>query len=314
MRIYLTALTLVLGLYPPYAQAFSGDQPGLLITADMQFDYAQTLFDQKDFNAAQVEFKRFINFFPQDPRRDRADCTAGVALFHSGQYYEAAKRFDAIIRHSKDADSEWTRQSFFMQSLAFEAMDNTAYAQIVMQNYLKLTRDTDTKDRIYLELARLHIQNTVTPGNDELDEARKNLSLISPEKQQEYEVLKQLETIDNATHAPTKSPVLAGLLSIIPGGGMLYCERYKDAFASFCFNTGLIWAAYTAFDHDNPALGGVISFVEAGFYSGNIYGSISAAHKYNKAAQIKILNQTFNLEPGFDPVNKSYFLRLKHNF
>lgn len=314
MRIYLTALALVLGLYPPYAQASSGDQPGLVITADMQFNYAQTLFDQKDFNGAQVEFKRFINFFPQDPRRDRADCTAGVALFHSGQYYEAAKRFDTIIRHSKDADSEWTRQSFFMQSLAFEAMDNTAYAQIVLQNYLKLTRDTGTKDRIYLELARLHIQNTGTPGKDELDDARKNLGLISPEKQQEYEVPRQLEAIDNAAHAPIKNPVLAGLLSIIPGGGMLYCERYKDAFTSSCFNTGLIWAAYTAFDHDNPALGGVITFVEAGFYSGNIYGSITAAHKYNKAAQIKILNQTFNLEPGFDPVNKSYFLRLKHNF
>lgn len=314
LLIYLTILVFFGGLGSSYVHALSTAQPGLFITADMQFDYALTLFEQKDFAAAQVEFKRFLHFFPQDPRHDRADYTAGVALFHSGQYYEAAKRFDSIIRRSKDIDNPWARQSCFMQSQAFEAMGNTGYAQVVLQNYLKQTRDTDTKDRIYLELARMHIQNTGAHGKNELDSARKNLMLISPEKQGEYNVTRQLEAIDNAGNAPAKSPVLAGILAIIPGGGMLYCNRYKDAFISFCFNTGLIWAAYTAFDHDNPALGGVITFVETGFYSGNIYGSITAAHKYNKAAQIKILNKTFDFEPGFDPINKSYFLRLKHNF
>nr|WP_246293774.1 hypothetical protein [Desulfobacter latus] len=312
--IALTIFALFSGLISINAHALANDHPGFFITPDMQFDYAQTLFDQKDFIAAQVEFKRFIHFFPTDPRHDRAGYTAGVALFRSGQYYEAAKRFDKIIRQSKNIDTPWTRQSSFMQSQAFEAMGNTGYAQVVLQNHLKLTRDTDTKDRIYLELARMHIQNTASPGKDELDSARKNLMLVSPEKQREYKVTKQLAAIDNAVNAPTKSPVLAGILAIIPGGGMLYCERSKDAFISFCFNTGLIWAAYTAFDHDNPALGGVITFVETGFYSGNIYGSITAAHKYNKAARINILNKTFNFKPGFDPVNKSFFLKLTHGF
>jgi len=314
LRVYLTVLAFLGHPFSLYAHGLSPDQPGLVITADMQFNYALALFEQKDFTGAQVEFKRFIHFFPQDPRRDRADYTAGAALFHSGQYYEAAKRFDTIIRQSKDMDSSWVRQSCFMQSQAFEAMGNPGYAQVVLQNCLKLARDTHTKDRIYLELARIHIQNTVTPGKDELDSARKNLMLISPEKHQEYKVARQVEAIDKAVNAPVKNPALAGILAIIPGGGMLYCERYKDAFISFCFNTGLIWAAYTAFDHDNPALGGVITFVETGFYSGNIYGSITAAHKYNKAARIKILNKTFDFEPGFDPVNNSFFLRLKHGF
>lgn len=312
--LYLAVLLCIWGFGSPSAHANAKDQSGLFISADMQFDYAQSLFNQKDFTAAQVEFKRFIHFFPQDPRHDRADYTAGVALFHSGQFYEAAQRFDAIIRKSEDIDNSWAQKSCFMQSRSFEAMGNTGYAQVVLQNYLKLTRDTETKDQIYLALARMHIQNTADLGKNELAEAQKNLMLISADKQEEYKVTQQLETIDQAVNAPAKSPTLAGIMAIIPGGGMLYCERYKDAFISFCFNTGLIWAAYTAFDHDNPALGGVISFVETGFYSGNIYGSITAAHKYNKAAQIKILNKTFDFEPGFDPVNKSFFLRLTHGF
>ena len=101
LLIYLTILVFFGGLGSSYVHALSTAQPGLFITADMQFDYALTLFEQKDFAAAQVEFKRFLHFFPQDPRHDRADYTAGVALFHSGQYYEAAKRFDSIIRQSK---------------------------------------------------------------------------------------------------------------------------------------------------------------------------------------------------------------------
>ena len=73
-------------------------------------------------------------------------------------------------------------------------------------------------------------------------------------------------------------------------------------------------AAYEAFDHDNPALGGVISFVEAGFYSANIYGSVTAAHKYNKAQQIRILDQVFHIGAGVDPVNQSYVLTFNHPF
>jgi tetratricopeptide (TPR) repeat protein len=314
LRIYIPIFAVILCISSSHARSVQNNQAGLFLTADMQFDYAQHLFEQKDYTAAQVEFKRFIHFFPRDPRHDQADYFTGVSLFHSGQFYESAKRFDSIIRQDKGKDNPWARKSCFMQSQAFEAMGNTGYAQIVLQNYLKLTRDTETKDRIYLELARLHIQNTTTPDKNELGNARKNLMLISAENQGEFKVKSQLDTIDRAMDAPQKSPALSGILAIIPGGGMLYCERYKDAFVSFCFNTGLIWAAYTAFDHDNPALGGVITFVESGFYSGNIYGSITAAHKYNKAAQIKILNQTFNLEPGFDPVNKSFFLKLSHGF
>ena len=106
LLISLTLLAFIWNLRPPYVHAVvPNNEPGLLITADMQFNYAQTLFEQKDFTAAQIELKRFIHFFPQDPRHNHADYTAGAALYHSGQFYEAAKRFDTIIGQAKDRDS-----------------------------------------------------------------------------------------------------------------------------------------------------------------------------------------------------------------
>ena len=79
-----------------------------------------------------------------------------------------------------------------------------------------------------------------------------------------------------------KSPVTAGLLSIIPGAGHFYCERRKDALVSFLLNGAMILGAFEAFENDMDAFGGIITFFELGFYSGKIYSAVSSAHKYNR--------------------------------
>ncbi|WDP90409.1 MAG: hypothetical protein HUN04_12175 [Desulfobacter sp.] len=286
--------------------------PGLVITPDIQYGYALDLFKKGDYTAAQVELKRFIHFFPGDARVAEAEFKTAMALYHSGQFHEAARRFNDIIL--KEKESPYTRESYFMQSKAFQAMDNPGYAGIVLQNYLKLTEDPETRDRIYLELARLHIRETRELGKNQLEEAQKYLTLISPDRKGEYNVPARLAALEKVKAAPQKNPAAAGILALIPGGGFLYCERYKDAFVTFCLNAGLIWGAYEAFDSGNPALGGVVSFVESGFYAGNIYGSITAAHKYNKTQQIKILDRHFNLTAGIDPGNGAYLITFNHEF
>ncbi len=293
--------------------AAGGNGPGIVITPDLQYEYAQELFQEQDHIAAQVEFKRFIHFFPDDPRADESEFKIGIALYRSGQFNGAARIFNTIINKEK-IENDYTRESYFMQSKAFLAMDNPGYAGVVLQNFLKLTDDLATKDRIYLELARLHIRETRKLGKNKLDQAETYLTLISPERKKEYKTSARLEAITKVRSAPQKNPTLGGILALIPGGGFLYCERYKDAFVTFCLNAGLIYGAYEAFNSDNPGLGGVISFVESGFYAGNIYGSISAAHKYNKLQQIKILYQQFNITAGIDPGGRSYLITFNHPF
>ncbi len=291
----------------------ASDSPGMVITPNLQFSYADGLYQAGDHTAAQVEFKRFIHFFPDDHRTHEAKFKIAAALYQSGQYHEAAQGFNKIILYNGEED-EFTRDAYFLQSKAFAAMGNTGYAQLVLENYSKLTDDPQTRDRIYLELAKIHIRETRNLGTDSLDQAEKYLTLISPEGRSDNRVAYQLEAIDQVRASPRKNPTLSGILAIIPGGGFLYCERYKDAFITFCLNAGLMYAAYESFNNDNPALGGIITFVEAGFYAGNIHGSVSAAHKYNKTQQIKILDREFRLGGNFDPVNQSYMFTLNHPF
>ncbi len=296
----------------PFAPAMAVETPGLVITPDIQFSYAQQLFKKQDYITAQVEFKRFLHFFSRDFRVNEAQFKIAMSLYYSQQFHEAAKLFNKIILENNEDRYTW--ESYFMQSKAFLAMGKSGYAKVVLQNYLKLTDDLGSKDQIYLELARINIRETMNLGTDNLNLAKDYLTLISPAKQEDKDVADQIEAIRQVRSLPKKSPALSGILAIIPGGGFLYCERYKDAFVTFCLNAGLMYAAYEAFNHDNPALGGVITFVEAGFYAGNIYGSISAAHKHNKARQIEIFSQKFNLGASIDPMNKSYLLTFNHAF
>ena len=110
---------------------------------------------------------------------------------------------------------------------------------------------------------------------------------------------------------------MAGALAILPGTGYLYCNRPRDALISFLINGGLIFAAYEAFDNDMVALGGVISFVEIGFYSGNIYGSISSAHKYNQDQDRRFvdrLKENLRVNLSSRPENKGLELSFQYRF
>ncbi len=303
-----------LGVMISVAGPAPADAAELVISADRQFAYADTLFNDKDYSTAEVEFKRFVHFFPQDARILEAAYKTGMALFFQERFHDAARQFNDIIRDDPDISSPFTRKSYFMQSRAFMHLGNMGYAQVVLQNFVKLTDHPDTRDRIYLDLAKLHIQASRQPGKDELDQAQAYLEKISPESDLVTEKTDLTARIQQARSIPGKSPVLAGILAVIPGGGFLYTGRIHDAAAAFLLNTGLGLAAWKAFDQNNYALGGVVAVVGGGFYSGSIYGSISAAHKHNHAQKIRILDRNFSFNTGFALHNKGVFFSLNQEF
>ncbi|MEN8210895.1 MAG: outer membrane protein assembly factor BamD [Thermodesulfobacteriota bacterium] len=305
---YLAVFLIV--VFQPYSSSVMGKQ--MIITSDMQYEYALELFEAEDYDTAIVEFKRFVHFFPESEYLDQVEYNIAICLFNKKKYHEAARVFNEIIIKSRD--NKIIEQAVFFQSRSFMKLGNRGYAQIVLQNYLKLVDDINTKDKIYFNLAQIHLSNArkLQPGSLAL--AKKYLSKISPSNANKYRIDEYSDLIFKAEHAPRKNPKAAGLFAIIPGGGFLYCERYHDALITFLLNTGLMYAAWEAWDSDNKALAGVIGFVETGFYSGNIYGSITSAHKYNRAQTMKILGRDVLITPDFDPKDKAYGLSFNFKF
>jgi len=284
----------------------------LVISPDMQFDYALQCYQKQDYETAVVEFKRFAHFFPEDRRAGEARFMAAMALYQLKRFREAAEAFNEIIL--AQGESAFKDESYFMQSKAFMGMGNLGYAKIVLQNYLKLTEDPAARDRAHSLLADLEVHSSRGVNLEALEDARETLLKISPERSARYRAADRADTLDKALAAPRKNPGLAGVLAVVPGAGFLYCERYQDALVSFVLNAGLMVAAYEAFDQGNEALGGVIGLVETGFYTGNIYGSMTAAHRYNQNAVLNILNTQFSLTSGLDMENKAWALGLKFDF
>jgi len=305
-------------------KAFCADT--VIVDAKIQYELANTLFAEKDFSAAAHEYIRFFHLFPDHEKSPEARYQAGVCFFYAGMLTDAARHFEKIS--ASFSDSGFAPDALFKLSEVYLAMDNPARAASVLRDLVTLTQNPDVKDKACFTLGWLLLDRAGDLGSSNnfktypVQEAQKYFSLISESGRQKYPIEQTVTSLAQLSQIRQKNPSLAGILSIIPGGGFLYCERYQDALVSFLLNSTLILAAYKSFENDNDFLGGAISFVEAGFYSGNIYGSVASAHKYNKNSQEKAidnLKQTYQTRPDTmsfhaGPVTDGFALMFKTSF
>ena len=255
----------------------------LTIDAQQQLDYADQLFADQQYRRAAEEYQRFAFFFNDHPRQRNVLFKSGESSLLAGDATTALLRFKKLAsRTQRDAVAI---DADFMMVECYLNLRAPTQAVAHLHNIITLTNDGSIKDRAYHRLTWLHIHFT------DWEAAQDALSYISPANRLHYRSDEVAELLENAATIPRKSPALSGTLSIIPGAGQLYCQRYEDALIAFLINVGLIWAASDAFDQDQPALGGLLSFVGMGFYVGNIYGAVSDAYKFNQNRQGQYADQ-----------------------
>jgi len=95
-----------------------------------------------------------------------------------------------------------------------------------------------------------------------------------------------------------KKPLLAvGLSSLVPGLGRFYTKQWKDGIISFVITGSLGYASFRHFNRNGSSsvLGWVYGGLALGFYTGNLYGSIQSAHRYNEQESGKIIDETARL-------------------
>ena len=252
----------------------------LVLDADDQFAFAQNYFEAAEYEKTIIEFERFLHFFPDDPKVDSALHLMGRAYFQLGQYAEAIDAFGRHIRRNTDetgiAVSPEIAASAWFASKSYEEFGQTDRSLAILHRFLAETDDPAIEDETHYRIGWVHIER------HEWEKARNAFKSISDAGENRYNVLHIMSKLETADDIPRKKPGLAGAFSIVPGAGYLYLGRYKDAATAFLLNAALIGATWEAFDNGNEILGGVLGVVGAGFYSGNLYGSVSSAHKYNR--------------------------------
>ena len=229
------------------------------------------------------EYERFIYFFPEDERVETAMYRIGMSYYLGRHFKKAVDSFNAVI--DRYVDTDLSIKSYFMISETHVNRNTFGPAIINLNNLITITHDEDVRDEAYYRLGWIYVETA------SWEKARLYFSKISAKNKTKYRLERLTSELNREKSIPKKDPDLAGFLSIIPGAGYLYCERYQDALIAFLLNGGLILAAYESFDDNNNALGGVIAFVEFGFYAGNIYGAVTSAHKYNRKQTVQFIEK-----------------------
>ena len=309
------ALVALCFLFIPFPKSFAGTEtppdryPSVMITPDKQFNYAENLFSNHDYLTAVVEYKRFIHFFPEDKRVERAMYQTGMSYFLGGDFKTAVDSFQKLIDEYVDTDD--AVKSYFKVSDAYMKQNAFDPAIINLNNLILVAHDGDVRDEAYYRLGWIYLETA------SWEEGRQYFSKISVKNKDKYRLETLSAELEKEKLIPKKNPNLAGLLSVVPGAGYLYCERYQDALIAFLINGALIYAAYESFDGGNPALGGLLTFVEVGFYAGNIYGAVTSAHKYNRKKTglfLERLKDNVKINLSADVKNQGVCLSFKLGF
>jgi len=297
-------ITCIIGPVPANADA------AVVLQADGQFTLAERLFTQQKYLLSRLEYERFLEFFPEDARVFQARFRVGMTYVAQRQYESAIQAFRPLM-DTAYVSTNFQARAFFMTAESHERLGRPSVALTTLQNLIFQSSDLAHRDEAIYRRGWIYL------NLGDWDRAVETFNEISPQNHARFriaELIRQLETSDQIDRL---SPGLAGTLAIIPGGGYLYCRRYQDAFISLLVNGALIYAAYEAFDNELVALGGLITFLEIGFYSGNIYGSVSSAHKYNRERQkdfMDHLKQNLRVNLSARPRDRGLELVLRYRF
>ncbi|QTA78559.1 tetratricopeptide repeat-containing [Desulfonema limicola] len=311
-NIYIkSGLIILFLLFIPH-ESFSNEF--IQISSNQQFKYAEQLFFQKNYSEAVFEYQRFIHFFPNDSRKQKAMFQIGMAYYNNRKYEDAVYAFKLLTEdnfNTKDFPVALVTQAYFMICESYIKQNDRGQAIAVLHNLLMLAKDQDIQDQSFYKLGWIYLESGLW------EKAKFFFSKISLENKEKFRLAELSDKLNQANNISLKNPAIAGALSIIPGAGFLYCNRYRDALTAFLFNSGLMLAAYKAFDNENPALGSVISLVELGFYSGNFYGAVTSAHKYNRDSSKKFLDnikENTKVKLSLDHQDKGIIFSLNYDF
>jgi tetratricopeptide (TPR) repeat protein len=291
--LHIIAVIAALVFFIHCSSSFAGEV--LVIDADRQFEFAEKAFSDADYPLAAEEYKRFIHFFPSDERVETAMFNIGLSYFEDKRFKPAIDAFNRVIETY--GETALSVKSYFMISESHVKLLEFGPAITNLKNLIAVTDDTDVRDKAHYRIGWIYIET------ENWGKARASFQKISEGNRDQYMLKRLSAELEKTASIPKKNPGLAGTLAIIPGAGHLYCERYRDALIAFLLNAGLIYAAYESFDEELYALGGIISFVELGFYAGNIYSAVNSAHKYNRHKTRQFIenlkqNSMISLSPG----------------
>jgi len=246
--------------------------------------FGDKLFAEQEYYRAITEYRRFISYFPDYGGIDEVYFKICDSYFCGEKYLESIK---------------WCRKTL---NLTLQP-DVSAQTNVILGNsYLKL-KNYPSGRKSYSEIFNVKKKN---PVYDDIAHLKLGLCDLYEEKykqaSREFACVKSNSPYFGKAQlfskkAPEgellrqKSRFKAGLFSVVPGLGYLYTGKKQTAVASFVINGLFLWGTLEAFNKDENGAGVVLGLFSFGFYSGNVYGSVISADRYNSQIRENFCSQ-----------------------
>ncbi|MBN2515936.1 MAG: outer membrane protein assembly factor BamD [Deltaproteobacteria bacterium] len=274
-----------------------------------QYDFAEYLFNEGDYFRAISEYKRFIFIYPGNRLIEKSRFRICESYYRAGRLQEAIDSLTGFI--ADYPASPFREDAFYLKGLSEKELKrhDEALSSLAISS---ASFSKDLRDRSFFQIALIYVDR------EDWESARASFSKISKDSTLYPSASSFSSGLDSIDRLPRKSPGIAGTLAaVLPGAGHVYTERPRDALVAFLLNGAFIWAAVELFEDENYAAGGLVTFFELGWYTGNIYSAVGSAHKYNRRIKMQFihnLKERTSLSYRYDRDDSRHYVALNVSF
>lgn len=259
---------------------------------------AAELAAEGDHAGAALEYRRLAGDAPSGEARGGWYWASAFEYWSAGEYELA----DRMLNRAEDAQPALGAPALLLRGENAQSARKWAESDFYFESVLRGGGGDDEKTFASRRLAAGRLQQKDPAG------AAAALGL-APVPQDTARA-----ALEEYARGRDKSPLLGGLLGIIPGFGYFYAGEWASGVRSILLNSLFLFGMVDTADKEQWGAFAVITFFEFTWYSGSIYGGIDGAHRYNRD-RLEAAAGGIGGAAGFEPDPAAWpAVRLKFRF
>lgn len=249
------------------------------VPASLTLAFADHLFLDGDWYRSITEYRRFLyEVKGRGDEAERAALAIGEALARGEQWDAAGRQLDGVAQRA--AEESLRRTALFMAGRAY-LLD--ARPELAKPRFRLLVEDGATDQPLKVQSKWLLAWGHFDAG--ELDDARLYFQDLADAKgAHAADAAGVVKALDEKDLVELKDPLLAGVLSLVPGLGHFYLGQWGVGATSLAWNGLFIFAVASAVITGDWGIAAVLTMFELGWYAGGVFGAVAGAVRHNRDA------------------------------
>ncbi len=271
--------------------------------------FAEALYAEGDHYRAITEYKRYLFHHPDASRTGWVRLRIGQSYLAGRRWVAARLQFERLWR--QEPPGRLRALAGFSLARGFYLDGRLEQALAVLERLLDQPLDPE------LRSAGWYLAACAELRSGRLRRARRALDGVSANGPLADRAWRLVSGLQRARRLEYKSPLAAGLLSVVPGLGHLYLEQPAVGLTALAWNGMFGYAVFESFRHRRWGLGVLLAAVELLWYSGTIYGAVAGAHRSNRDIRhnhLDRLDAEAGLDVAFPPDDAIHGLLLRGRF